>query len=171
MGVTVHFKGRLLGTSAFDEVIRLGRDLASELKSTATIIDNPKATLLRVHDNEQPWDYVGAVKGIEVQLHPNADPLRLEFDEDLYIQEYVKTQFAGVDVHVRLAGFLHDIAPFFVELIVDDEGEYYETGDVGRLRELLDWCSRAIEKEITEDPTLYGPIRGPDGRVIDLMKR
>jgi hypothetical protein len=61
-------------------------------------IESKKGDTARVRD-EEDWDYTGPVKGTAVYLHEDCDPVRLEFDENLYVQEFTKTQFAGVDWH------------------------------------------------------------------------
>ena len=45
------------------------------------------ATLTRVRD-EQDWDYVGPVKGVVISTDEDCDHVRLEFDSDLYAQEF-----------------------------------------------------------------------------------
>lgn len=53
------------------------------------------------------------MKGIVVNLHEDCDPVRLEFDHDLYLQEFTKTQFAGVQIHIHVLKLLKAIQPFF----------------------------------------------------------
>jgi hypothetical protein len=72
--------------------------------------------------DEVDWDYTGFTQGIELRPHPNTDPLRLEFDEELYIQQYIKTQFAGPVVQIKVVTFLKNIQPFFNGFRVEDEG-------------------------------------------------
>jgi len=67
--------------------------------------------------------------------------VRLEFDENLYVQEFAKTQFAGVDWHLKVVGLLKAIQSYFRELRVADEGEF---------------CAKMKVKE-------------PDGKTIDLI--
>ena len=112
MGVTIHFEGQLIGEHAYDAVGRLARDFAREKHWPVTDIPAAQRELQRVR-NEQDWDYVGVTRGLQLLPHPDCEPLRLEFDEQLYIQEYTKTQFAPVDVHVEIASFLHLIQPQF----------------------------------------------------------
>jgi hypothetical protein len=52
-------------------------------------IASGEVTLSRVRD-EKDWDYIGPVNGIVIYLHEDCDPVRLEFDRDLYIQEFIK---------------------------------------------------------------------------------
>ena len=90
MGVTIYFEGKLKNEEAYESFIASSRDLASEMEWSFSEIKETKVTLQRVRD-EEDWDYTGPVKGLEMLPHEACDPFRLEFDNDLYIQEYVKT--------------------------------------------------------------------------------
>lgn len=96
-------------------------------------------TLHRVRD-EKDWDYIGPTKGIVVYLHVNCEPVRLEFDRDLYIQEFTKTQFAGVHVHVQALKLFKAVQPLFLHLSVEDEAEYWETRNTQTLTEHFENC-------------------------------
>jgi hypothetical protein len=50
--------------------------------------------------------------------------LRLEFDGDVYVQEFIKTQFAGVQVHIEVLKLLKAVEPLFRQLKVEDEVKY-----------------------------------------------
>jgi hypothetical protein len=94
MGVTVHFEGRLKSEHAFARLLQRVAEIAKAKTWLTEMFEKSDATLLRVR-NEENWDYKGPTRGITLYIHEDCDPLRLEFDEDLYIQEFVKTQFAG----------------------------------------------------------------------------
>lgn len=95
--------------------------------------------------------------------------MRLEFDHDLYVQEFVKTQFAPPEVHPRIVTLLRSIAPEFERLQVEDEGKYWETGDrdvlVGHQRP----CARVLEDILESQPGTRGPVHLPSGRIVDYM--
>jgi len=95
--------------------------------------------------------------------------LWLEFDKDNNIQEYCKTQFAGIQAHLQIISLLKEIQQHFIELHVTDESEYWDTKDESLLQESLDKYFDAAEKAKTENPKLSGPYRLKDGRLIDLM--
>ena len=103
MGVTIHFEGQLLDEKAYQELMAFVSWTAEVEAWRTEPIESQIVTLLRVRD-EQDWDYTGPVKGIAVYLHENCDPVRLEFDENLYVQEFTKTQFAGIDWHLKVVG-------------------------------------------------------------------
>ncbi len=170
MGVTVHFEGSLEGLEAFRRVVAFAEEFASARNWTASIICEARAKLQRVRD-ERDWDYVGPTEGIALQPHPNCDPLRLEFDADLYIQEYCKTQFAPMSVHIDVVELLRGIQPEFQSFIVEDEGEYWGSGDESRLEGHLNACFSALDEHLARDSNLTGPVRDPSGRILDLVTR
>jgi hypothetical protein len=89
LGVTIHFEGQLLDDGAFSALIEAATTFAKENGWRSELFESPNVTLLRVRD-EADWDYVGPVKGIQDFPHDDCDPIRLEFDRDLYIQQYTK---------------------------------------------------------------------------------
>jgi hypothetical protein len=168
MGVTIHFEGRLKTNEDFDAVMKRAREFANEHSSGIVSLDSDRKLLKRVKD-EKDWDYEGAVRGIQIQPHENSDPLILEFGKDLYIQEYCKTQFAGVQVHISIVEFLRSIEPFFEKLSVVDEGEFWDTNDIKIVEGKFKDFFAAFESAIRENPKLKGPFRMRDGRIVDLM--
>ncbi len=170
MGVTIHFEGRLKDDQSLAAVIDVARRFSEAHDWPLEAINKPQATLLRVRE-EQDWDYVGPVRGIEIQPHEDSDPFKLEFDSELYLQEYTKTQFAPIEVHVHLTELLHRLEPFFENLKVDDEGEYFETGDVTLLENHRDRCLEALNDLLSQSSKYYGPIRIEGKRIVDLMER
>jgi hypothetical protein len=142
MGVTIHFKGQLKGLSEYRQLMEIAKAHAGQNDWPAEEISTEAARLLRVTDDEKNWDYEGPVSGIALFPHPDAEPLRLEFDTDLYVQEYVKTQFAGDDAHAAIVQFLREIEPLFLNLQVEDEAEYWETNDRELLQRHLFQCQQ-----------------------------
>jgi hypothetical protein len=168
MGVTVHFEGRATDAQSRDTVIAIAKQFAAKNDWPYEEFAETQVTLERVID-EQPVDYVGPTVGIELRPHEASEPLRLEFDEDNFCQEYCKTQFAPIETHVKVVELLRLVEPYFQKLAVVDEGEYFESGDLERLRVHLTGCFRMMEKLIAEKSNRKGPIRLPSGRIIDLQ--
>lgn len=171
MGITIHFKGQLKSPDTYDELLELAQTTASAKAWSVEPIASDHVTLLRVTDDEQDWNYEGPVKGAVLHVHPDAEPLRLEFDQDLYIQEYVKTQFAGPAAHIAIIDLLRQIEPLFLDFRVDDEGEYWETEDESVLEEHIVNCRDLIEDLRAQHPNSSVMVRKSDGRIIDLIKR
>jgi hypothetical protein len=168
MGVTIHFEGKLKSERAYDDLLASISAIASRQKWSTEVIEPTEKTLLRTRDEEE-WDYTGPVKGMIVYLHEDCDPIRLEFDRDLYIQEFVKTQFAGVECHLRVIDLLRSIQPLFHELKVEDEGEFWETNDRAILEAHLDTVHGMIEEFRRKNPAAQFKVKEPDGRIIDLI--
>lgn len=169
MGVTIHFEGQLKSDKDFDSVMTKAQSFAQTNDMPYENFSEPNKKLDRVKD-EQDWNYEGPTKGIKIQPDENSDPLWLEFDKDNYIQEYCKTQFAGIDTHLQIISLLKEIQPHFIDLQVIDEGEYWDTQDKTLLQDKFDNYYDAVEKAKAENPKLNGPYRLEDGRLIDLME-
>src|SRR5689334_12660576 len=125
MGVTIHFEGGLRDEKSYERVILRARAFAGQHNWKLESIDESQVTLNRIRNGE-PWDYTGLTRGVVLYPHENCDPFRLEFDRNLYVQEYVKTQFAPVEVHVRVIELLRLLAPEFQAVEVEDEGDYWD---------------------------------------------
>ena len=168
MGVTIHFEGKLKDKDSLAQCLDLAKQFAEERIWHVKSIDNPEVTLRRVR-HEQDWNYVGPVTGIEIQPHSDSEPLRLEFDRDLYVQDYIKTQFAPVNVHVQVGELLHLLDSFFEGLAVEDEGEYFETNDLSLLTKHRDSVSSALSEYLV-NPKNHGPVRLDSGRIVDVVE-
>lgn len=169
MGVTIHFEGKLKDAAGYEQLLTRVLAIARFENWLTETIEPVVTTLLRVRD-EQNWDYTGLVKGIVIYLHEDCDPIRLEFDQELYIQEFTKTQFAGMQYHLKVINLLRAIQPFFLELKVEDEGEFWETADLSTLREHLEKCRAMIDEEWSKDPSAQLKVKDPQGRIIDLLR-
>ena len=170
MGVTIHFSGKLKSPDDFIQAMAISEEFAEANTMPYQYFEEDDKLLLRVK-NEEDWDYQGPVKGIRLQPHPNSDPLLLEFDENYIVQQYCKTQFAGASIHLKIIELLRKLESYFENLLVNDEGEYWETNDEAVLQEHLDIIFDKIEDAKKENPNLNGPFRVADGRIVDLMKQ
>jgi len=168
MGVTIHYEGQLTSEAAYQDLVDLVSSITEAEGWSTEPIASGEVTLHRVRD-EKDWDYIGPVKGIVVYLHEDCDPVRLEFDNDLYLQEFIKTQFAGVQVHFDVLKLLKAIQPFFHSLNVEDEGEWWETGDTQILTEHLARAQKAIETELRKTPSARMKVKTSSGRIMDLI--
>jgi len=168
MGVTVHFEGRLKGARALSSLLHRVEEIGRAESLRTEKFENSQAKLGRVRD-EKPWDYIGPTTGIVLYLHDDCEPLCLEFDRDLYVQEWVKTQFAGVDTHIHLIQILRDIEEFFQNFAVNDEGEYWETKNRDALAEHIRRCNEVIAEFAAKSPRARIKVREPNGRLTDLI--
>jgi hypothetical protein len=115
MGVTIHYEGHLTNEAAYNDLLGLVSSIAEAKGWQTEAIASEKVTLLRVRD-EKNWNYTGPVKGVAVLLHDDCDPVRFEFDKDLYVQEFTKTQFAGPEYHLKVIDLLRTVQPVFRDL-------------------------------------------------------
>jgi hypothetical protein len=168
LGVTIHFEGQLPDEEAYRRLIETSSKLALNQGWLTEPIEPAEATLLRVRD-EQDWDYTGPVKGLTIYPHEDCEPVRLEFDRDLYVQEYVKTQFAGPHLHVKIIDLLNSIEPFFLKFTVEDEGEYRDTRDLGILSDHMERISQVIDDELRKNPSIQTKVKLPSGRIVDII--
>jgi hypothetical protein len=168
MGVTIHYEGQLTSEATYQALVGLVSSIAEAKGWRTEPIASDEVTLSRVRD-EKDWNYTGPVKGIVVDLHEDCDPIRLEFDRDLYLQEFTKTQFAGVQIHIDVLKLLKAIQPFFRELKVEDEGEWWDTEDTQILTEHFAWAQKAIEAELRKTPSAQMNVKTPSGRIVDLI--
>ena len=170
MGVTMHFDGRLKDEASFEAILAETRQFCEDHSWPYESINESHVKLSRVRD-EKDWDYEGPVKGIVVQPHENSEPFRLEFDKDLYIQEYTKTQFSPIEIHVELIELLRRLQPHFEYLEVIDEGEFFETRDHETLAKHINRCFELLDEYLVQEDKYYGPIRLESKRIVDVMSR
>ena len=169
MGVTIHFEGSLPDEGSFTTVLSIARNHAKRYGWKVETIDAPDVLLQRVR-GEHDWDYRGPVRGIALYPHEDCDPVRLEFDKDLFVQEFTKTQFAGIDVHRQINELLRALAPHFRDLRIEDEGELWDTGDVELLQTHFSNCERVLQEHLRENPSARAKIKLPDGRILDFVE-
>jgi hypothetical protein len=102
------------------------------------------------------------LNGISLGLHAGAEDLMLFFDSDGTLRNpallvagedpevtqlcQIKTQFAPPDVHIAVVDLLRDLGQrFFEALHVDDEGQYWETGNRDLLVANLESLNQRID--------------------------
>jgi hypothetical protein len=126
-------------------------------------------SLVRVID-EKDVPYRGAVRGVVLWPSQNCEPLYVQFDSSFFMQDFVKTQFAGTNVHIQVVELLQQLKPFLASLEVEDEGEYWETADKQRLEEHIEKVNSLIREMKGKTSGLKGPVTLPSGRIVDLMR-
>lgn len=169
MGVTIHFEGQLKSEQDYDTVLQTAINFAGANNMSFSIIAEENKLLERVR-NEEDWNYQGPVKGIRILPDESTDPLWLEFDENLYVQNFCKTQFAHLEIHIKIVEFFEAIQNAFDELLIYDEGDFWDTHDSQVLREHLTNCFAQMERAKQENPKVDGLYRFENGRFIDLIE-
>ena len=87
----------------------------------------------------------------------------------------VKTQFARIDTHIVLVELLRYLQQnYLTTLEVVDEGQYWESGDAGKLRSLRErvsgWISKLTKSFSRYEPLPDDALHGPDS-VCDMVER
>ncbi len=168
MGVTIHFDGKLNSDAGYSALLENVRGFSSRHGWPVEDLSEAQRSLRRVRD-ELDWDYVGLTKGLIVYPHNQCEPLRFEFDENLYIQEYCKTQFAGPQAHIAIVRLLRSLQSFFTTLKVEDEGEYWDSGDEQALAGHMQSIDAQIARLVAEKPTRQFAVRLPSLRIADVI--
>ena len=168
-GVTIHYEGRAKSPAAVNNALSLLTARARVLGWRAEDASGKNVSLTRVID-EKDVPYHGPVRGVVLWPGQNSEPLYVQFDSALFVQDFVKTQFAGPDVHIKVIELLRQLKPFFVDFKVEDEGEYWETNDRQQLEKHIDKVNSLIQEMKGKTPGLKGPITLPNGRIVDLMR-
>jgi hypothetical protein len=105
-----------------------------------------------------------------VQFMIQGDP-----QDPYYYTIHTKTQYAGVDTHLALIKLLKYLgAKYFTELEVEDEGQYWETGDETLLRSQFHKYNQVLEAltdALSELPALPDEsVESLAGRLERLLK-
>lgn len=142
MGVTIHFEGKVNRPTAYSLLLDELYEFGAKHDWVVEEIPQANRSLKRVRD-EQNWDYSGLTFGVQFSPHADCDPLRFEFDKDYYIQEFVKTQFAGPQIHITIIDLLRRIEPFFESLKLQDEGDFWTNSDEVVLEQHIERLQRS----------------------------
>ncbi len=169
MGVTIHFEGYLRDQGSLKIVLKKARDVGNTFGWQAVDINESSVEMTRIIDEEE-ISYIGPAEGVQFQPHPDCDLLRLVFGGDMFLQEFVKTQFAGAETHMRVTELLREIEPYFIDLRVDDEGEFWETLDHALLTEHIENTNAALAAYVADNPGVKTKVRLPSGHIVDAME-
>jgi hypothetical protein len=155
MGVTIHYRGRLKTTDLLDSLIAEVQDICD--------INSWKYTLFPDDFGKKPQN-LPDVRGISFKIHEESEPVTLFFDSNGILRSFfdllfrrelkpnryswvhTKTQFAGVDAHIKVINLLvHLKKQYFKKMEIDDEGGYLKTKDRDLLEARLGFINQAID--------------------------
>ena len=152
MGVTIHYKGKLNSADYIDSFYEEMEDIAKSMGWKHTLID-------RFDNNDKT-----PVKGVIIRPHEKSESLQLitdqqgnlrnvfafEFageDSELTYMNFIKTQFAPVEIHIAVIKLLKYIQQKYISnLDVYDEGDYWQTGDEKILKGKIDFLNKAMDQ-------------------------
>lgn len=147
-GVTIHYAGEVSKASKVKQVLKSAEKYAAQRK----------------------WKVEPLTDGIKIHAHEWCEPINLVFKGTILSEDFVKTQFAGPEVHEKVIGLFQIIKPFMAKLEIEDEGEFWETGDFIRLKANIDKTNEMMKKHKAENPKLQGPRKLPNGLIVDLLE-
>jgi hypothetical protein len=152
MGITVHYRGSLADLSRVEDFEDRVIDLALGLGG------NPR--LWRSANKDDPSRMI---RGLLVDLAPGQETMSLLLSPEGWLIRpfeiedvergrpdekpwcWVKTQFGPIEGHVALVELLAGLKKEFIpDLEVMDEGGYWESRDLGALRQKMEFLGRAI---------------------------
>ncbi|MFT5093500.1 MAG: hypothetical protein ACI8P0_000776 [Planctomycetaceae bacterium] len=174
MGVTIHYCGTVDNVSRVEDMEDRVVDLAFALGGQATVwrsfADHDPARVVRgvMVDMAPGHDTFSLLVSPEGHLTPLFQIQHAEktpFDEPPDC--FVKTQFGSIQGHIAIVHLLDALRQRFCSnLQVTDEGEYYETRDVARLTDRIQFLAKAMDsladelreyglsQEASEDPSI-----------------
>lgn len=138
MGVTIHYYGHAASEEAVQRILEIAEQFAirKEWWRHRRDCDGKLLRFSGEGDDIEVIEYEGRVRGIAIIVEPGQETVRFEFDDDLYMQWFTKTQSMRLESHVEIVELLREIEPHMRDLVVVDEGGYWETSDRTRLHEL-----------------------------------
>lgn len=169
MGVTIHYRGRLKPKETPRNLYILAKLLCDGKKwPISQFIEGEDTLTFRKHPAQR--EYRGMVHSFIIKPHEHCEPLAFHITRDGYFEDRCKTQFAPPEVHLGVVDLLDNIKRRLGELVVEDEGHYWETRSQERLEKQVMACYEEILRTKEEDPAYYGPVKEPDGRITDLAR-
>ena len=143
MGLTVHYRGKIRDYALVDELVTEVEDFSRNQNWRYHLLTPGINTPLKSINQEDP-EPLPTVKGI-ILSPDKCEPIILTFLDDGRICSpfmppmedvdglpymWTKTQYAGIDVHRSFINLLRQLnEKYFSQLIVVDEGQYWETND------------------------------------------
>ena len=173
-GVTIHFNGQLKGAKAIEEVKSAACAVAKSHSWRCVPVSGPEdPSLDRITlQSLQELDgrpSLSAANGVVIYPAGMSEPLYLVFGARNKLNNFIKTQFAGPETHIGVIDVFDAIKPFFRSLEIEDEGRYWKTRNRAFLEEDMGSVFAQIEAIKTRQPNVTGPVKQPDGRILDLV--
>ncbi|MGM0620754.1 MAG: hypothetical protein ACQETJ_06905 [Bacteroidota bacterium] len=149
MGISIHYKGKLDSPKLVKSFCEEVQDIAQSMEWEFTVI------------GPELKDKNG-LKGLIIKPHEKAELLQFAFDKKGYLRNallleyenindnytffnHIKTQFAPIEIHVAVIKLLKYLKEKYMHnLEVNDEGLFWETGDIDILKEKTYFLAKAI---------------------------
>lgn len=173
-GVTIHYQGELRPGVTLQQLTDSACQAATDRSWQCVLVSGDEIPMLdrRTADSikrlDQATDVAAEARGAVIYADPMCEPLYLVFGARRRIDNSVKTQFAGAEVHIGIVEVLAAIKPYFAQLTVDDEGGYWQTRDRAKLTAAIAAVDAQLAEAQRRDPSAIGPMKTSGGRIIDL---
>ncbi|MCE3283320.1 MAG: hypothetical protein K0Q66_2057 [Chitinophagaceae bacterium] len=128
MGLSIHYQGKIRSCELISPLCEELKDICSGLGWKWTFIDDPRLSgVVFSPQNCERVFFIFNTEGVLVSLvEPDNIPGVIS----------VKTQYAGIDAHIALIKLIRHLSEkYFREFDLDDEGRFWETGNVKVLEE------------------------------------
>ena len=169
MGITIHYSGKLKDRASLPNLVEELEDIARtmEWESTRLDKDREKPSRAEIVHSEHGAEFRGhpGLEGIVLSVHPDCESLSFLFDRNGNLRDVVtmvgilqgfidaekaqvsvKTQFAPLHVHITIIRLLKYIGKKYIaNLEVNDEGDYWQTGDRGILAKKMNSLRKKID--------------------------
>lgn len=186
MGITIHYKGKLNNLDLIEPLCNEIEDIAKDMEWKYSLLENdlhnPNTSQI---DNGKIIGHI-PLKGISLSIHKDAESLSFYFDKDGNIRnilsmaflsddelsessDYVKTQFAPIQIHITIIKLLKYIKSKYINnLEVIDEGNYWKSQNEKLLQEKFNF----LDEKIDEVGNLLSNIEfNKDDSVESMIKR
>ena len=175
-GVTIHFDGQLPNAAAIEKVTSAACSVAKSHSwrcESVSDAKNPALDQITLNSLKEGDSTASPAAANGVIIYPAAmsEPVYLVFSGKNATHNFVKTQFAGADTHIEIIELFDTIKPLFTKLDIQDEGRYWETRNRGFLEEDMKSVAAQIEAIKLSHPNVGGPVKRPDGRILDLVTK
>ena len=168
-GVTIHFEGTAASPEAVTRILTAVATFAQKNNWKIEDASAANGQLQRVID-EKDKDYHGTITGVVIHVTDNCEPVYFQFGDDLFMQDYVKTQYTGAEVHIQIVHLLESLRPLFKRIDVIDEGDYWNLYDKSVLEAHIAKVDSMLEDMKKKNPKAQGPLRMKSGRIVDLLE-
>lgn len=146
-GVTIHYSGEVADASKAKAVISEAEKYAAEHK----------------------WRVEKLIGGVVLYPAEWCEPLNIKFVKETALESnFVKTQFAGPEIHRDVIGLFRQLKPLTIKLEIEDEGEYWEASDFSKLELNIESVNVMMKQIKAQKPNVKGPAKIGEGRIVDL---
>lgn len=130
MGLSIHYRGNIKNEKLIDPLIEEVKDICESLDWEYDVFDDDtfKGISFAPNDCEPVFLTFNKIKQL-------SSPILYQYDIEPATIISVKTQFAGTDAHIAIINLFRYLENlYFDNFHMDDEGNYWESGDEAALQ-------------------------------------